>query len=175
MRRARSDAFGPARLLWCMMAEPMITPTTDADVRRCIKCGREIGPDESICEVCNRAGMVTPSASQYHGTVVAAIIVAVVGLAIAASLSLRGVGPYEAEVRDVAAADPGYAITFVVTNEGTRPGRAKCQLRALDQAGQRLRTANTVTARIEGGATAEVIQEIPGLEQEPASVTVICS
>jgi hypothetical protein len=107
--------------------------------------------------------------------VVAAIILAVVGLAIAASLSLRGVGPYQAEVRGVASADPGYAITFAVTNEGTRPGRAKCQLRALDGAGQRLRTANTVTAQIEGGATAEVTHEIPGLEQEPASVTVSCS
>jgi hypothetical protein len=157
------------------MAGPMTTPTPDAEVRRCIKCGRQIGPDESICEVCNRAGMATPSASQYHGTVVAAIIVAVVGLAIAASLSLRGVGPYAAEVREVAAADPGYAITFAVTNEGTRPGRAKCQLRALDEAGQRLRTANTVTAQIDGGATAEVTEEIPGLEREPASVTVICS
>jgi hypothetical protein len=158
-----------------MMAAPMTTPSSAADARRCIKCGREIGPDESICEVCNRAGMVTPSASQYHGTVVAAIILAVVGLAIAASLSLRGVGPYQAEVRGVASADPGYAITFAVTNEGTRPGRAKCQLRALDGAGQRLRTANTVTAQIEGGATAEVTHEIPGLEQEPASVTVTCS
>jgi hypothetical protein len=158
-----------------MMAGPMTTPSPADDVRRCIKCGREIGPDQSICEVCNRAGMATPSASQYHGTVVAAIIVAVVGLAIAASLSLRGVGPYAAEVREVASADPGYAITFAVTNEGTRPGRAKCQLRALDEAGQRLRTANTVTARIDGGATAEVTEQIPGLEREPASVTVTCS
>lgn len=157
-----------------MMAGPM-TPSPAADVRRCIKCGREIGPDESICQVCNSAGMATPSASQYHGTVVAAIIVAVVGLAIAASLSLRGVGPYAAEVRGVAAADPGYAITFAVTNEGTRPGRAKCQLRALDEGGQRLRTANTVTAQIDGGATTEVTEQIPGLERKPASVTVTCS
>ena len=33
------------------------------ELRRCIKCGREVGPDESICEVCNRAGMATPSAT----------------------------------------------------------------------------------------------------------------
>ena len=148
---------------------------TDAEVRRCIKCGREVGPDVSICDVCNRAGMATPSASQYHGTVVAAIIVAVVGLAIWASLSLRGVGPYTAEVREVAPADLGYAITIAVTNEGTRPGRAKCQLEALGAAGQRLRTANTITARIDGGATAEVTHRIPGLDEEPTSVTASCS
>ena len=148
---------------------------TEADVRRCIKCGREIGPDESICEVCNRAGMATPSASQYHGTVVVAIIAAVVALAIWASLSLRGVGPYAADVNRVAPAEPGWAITFAVTNEGTRPGRAKCQLLALNDAGQRLRSVNTVTARIDGGATEQVTQRIPGLEEEPASVTVSCS
>jgi len=147
-----------------------------ADERQCIKCGREVGPDETICEVCNRAGMATPSASQYHGTVAAAIVLAVIGLAVAASLSLRGVGPYAAEVREVRPSDPvGFAITYAVTNEGTRAGRAKCQLVALGASGQRLRTQNTLTTRIEGGATAEQTETIPGLETEPADVTVSCT
>jgi hypothetical protein len=153
----------------------MSGPPSDR-VRHCIKCGREVGPDESICEICNRAGMVTPSASQYHGTVVAAIVIAVAGLAIAASLSLRGIGPYVAEVRSVAAADPvGYAISYAVTNEGTRPGRAKCQLIALGDDGRQLRTRNTITPQIPGGETAEATETIPGLESEPADVTVRCS
>jgi hypothetical protein len=143
---------------------------------RCIKCGREIDPNESLCPICNRAGMTTPSASQYHGTVAAAIVLAVIGLAVAASLSLRGVGPYAAEVRTVAPAEPvGYAITYAVTNEGTRPGRAKCQLIALGSAGERLRTQSTLTTRIEGGATTEQTETIPGLVDEPAEVTVSCS
>jgi len=153
----------------------MTSPSPAADARNCIKCGREVGPDESLCEICNRAGMVAPSASQYHGTVVAAIILAVVGLAVAASLSMRGVGPYAAEVREVAFADPGYAISFAVTNEGTRAGRAKCQLTALAETGRRLRTANTITAQIPGGATAQQTEEIPGLQEEPATVTVSCT
>ena len=153
----------------------MTSPSSDR-VRHCIKCGREVGPDESICDICNRAGMVTPSASQYHGTVVAAIVIAVAGLAIAASLSLRGIGPYAAEVRSVEAADPvGYAISYAVTNEGTRPGRAKCQLIALGDDGQQLRTRNTITPQIPGGETAEATETIPGLESEPADVTVRCS
>lgn len=146
-----------------------------AKERRCIKCGREVGPDESICEVCNRAGMATPSASQYHGTVAVAIVLAVVALAVAASLSLRGVGPYAAEVRSVAPSNPGFAITYAVTNEGTNPGRAKCQLVALGASGERLRARTTLTSRIEGGATAELTETIPGLEAEPARVTVSCS
>lgn len=150
--------------------------TAPADARHCIKCGREVGPDESICEICNRAGMATPSATQYHGTVVAAIVLAVVGLAALASMSLRGVGPYGAVVRDVAAADPiGYAITYAVTNQGTRPGRAKCQLVAVDHVGRALRTRGTVTSQITGGDTIELTETIPGLEVEPATVDVTCS
>ena len=146
-----------------------------AETRNCIKCGREVGPDESICEVCNRAGMAAPSASQYHGTVAVAIVLAVAALAIAASLSFRGVGPYAATVNDVRPADPGWSITFAVTNEGTRSGRAKCQLVALGDAGQRLRTRSAITLPIEGGATAEQTETIAGLQVEPADVTVSCS
>ena len=150
--------------------------TIEGDVRQCIKCGREVGPNESICEVCNRAGMATPSATQYHGTVVAAIVLAVAGLALAASLSLRGVGPYDAEVRGVAAADPiGYDITYAVTNEGTKAGRAKCRLLALAADGRQLRSRSTITTQIPAGSTVELTEPIPGLEDEPASVTISCS
>jgi len=146
------------------------------EARRCIKCGREVGPEETICEVCNRAGMATPSASQYHGTVVAAIVLAIAGLAMAASLSLRGVGPYGAEVVGVQPADPiGYAITYAVTNEGTKPGRAKCQLIALGVDGEQLRSVSTVTSQIVGSGSAELTETIPGLEFEPADVSVSCS
>lgn len=155
----------------------MTTPVPPHDERRhCIKCGLPIGPDETICADCNAAGMATPSASQYHGTVAVAIVAAVAALAIAASLSFRGVGPYAAEVRGVApGAVAGYAITYAVTNEGTRPGRAKCQLVALGDAGERLRTRSAITSPIEGGATAELTEEIPGLQSEPAQVTIRCS
>ncbi|HEY6608382.1 MAG TPA: hypothetical protein VI277_04220 [Candidatus Limnocylindria bacterium] len=147
-----------------------------SDSRNCIKCGREIGVDESICEVCNRAGMIQPSASQYHGTVAVAIVLAVVGLAVAASLSMRGVGPYAAQVREVVAGDPlGYAITVTVTNEGTAAGRAKCQLFVLDDAGRQVRAANAITERIEGGGDTSLTVTIPGLEVEPATVTATCS
>ena len=112
--------------------------------------------------------MATPSATQYHGTVVVAIVLAVAGLAVAASLSLRGVGPYGAEVRGVAPAEPiGYAITYAVTNEGTRAGRAKCQLVALDADGRRLRTQNTLTSQIAGGSTVELTEPIPAWRTSP--------
>jgi len=158
----------------------MMTGVTQAsasgDVRHCIKCGREIGADETICPICNRAGMSTPSASQYHGTVVAAIVLAVAGLAVAASLSMRGVGPYAAHVREVVPGDSiGYAITLDVRNDGSAAGRAKCQVLAFDDTGRRVRAANAITDRIDGGETTSVTIAIPGLEDEPATVTADCT
>jgi hypothetical protein len=93
--------------------------------RNCYKCGRQIGPDETICDVCNRAGMATPSATQYHGTIVVAIVGGVVLMAIAASLSLRGIGPFHAKTLGWSSDPPdAVLVELQVTNEGTRPGRA---------------------------------------------------
>lgn len=144
--------------------------------RRCIKCGREIGPDETICPVCNRAGMATPSATQYHATVAVAIVVAVAGLAIAASLALRGVGPFEAQVlRTQAAAGQALVVTLAVENQGSRAGRAKCQVVASDATGSVLRRTLVVTPSIEAGARATSEASLPSLPESPAEVTVACS
>jgi predicted nucleic acid-binding Zn ribbon protein len=152
---------------------------TSADprpMRHCYKCGREIGPDESICEICNRAGMATPSASQYHGTIVVAIIAGVAGLAIWGSLAMRGVGPYAANVEAVVPAPPdGAVVTYRVANEGTSRGFAKCQLQALDASGRVLRSRAVVAGPLEGGASETFSERIPGLPDAPASVTIRCS
>ena len=127
------------------------------------RCGREIGPDESICEVCNRAGMATPSASQYHGTMVVAIIAGVVGLAIWASLAMRGVGPYQAEVVSLTAGGADAAVvTFTVENQGTSRGSASCRLEARDANGFVIRATTVTTGQIDG------------LPQPPASVAATC-
>jgi hypothetical protein len=147
-----------------------------SDQRHCIKCGREVGPDESICQVCNRAGMATPSASQYHGTMVVAIIAGVVGLAIWASLAMRGVGPYEARVVDVQPAPPGAVeVTVEVENLGTARGYGKCQLHALDAAGTVLRVQAIAAGPLEGGSSGTFTGRIAGLSQLPDSVTVSCT
>ena len=152
----------------------MDAPDTRAP-RHCYKCGREIGPDESICQVCNRAGMATPSASQYHGTIVVAIIAGVVGLALWASLSMRGIGPYTAEVLSVTDAPPGGAeVTLLVANEGTSRGAATCRLEARDANGLPLRTASLVTGQLDGGSSGTFSARIGGLGQLPASVVASC-
>ncbi|MGH2444612.1 MAG: hypothetical protein ACRDGD_01010 [Candidatus Limnocylindria bacterium] len=153
----------------------MTAPERAEEVRHCIKCGAEVGFEETLCRSCNRAGMLTPSATQYHATVAAAIVIGVVVLAVAASLSLRGVGPYAATVSGVAPGEPqGYAISYAVTNEGTNPGRAKCLIVTLGASGERLRTANTLTTQIPGGDTVSLTETIPGLLTQPSEVQVSC-
>ena len=144
--------------------------------RNCYKCGREIGPDETICEVCNRAGMATPSATQYHGTIVVAIVAGVVLMAVAASWSLRGIGPFHGEALGWDGAPPdAVVVELAVTNQGTREGRAKCQLTARDASNLVLRIRSTVSPPIDGGATITYSERIPGLAQPPASVLVSCA
>jgi predicted nucleic acid-binding Zn ribbon protein len=153
-------------------------PAPAGDTRppnHCIKCGREIGPDESICVVCNRAGMVTPSASQYHGTMVVAIIAGVVGLAIWASLSMRDAGPYAATVVSLTPAGrDAAAVTVEVENQGSGRGTPSCRLEAHDAAGRPLRSSSLQTSSIEGGASAAFTARLTGLSEQPDEVAVSC-
>ena len=143
--------------------------------RHCIKCGREIGPDETICAICNRAGMTTPSATQYHGTMVAAIIAGVAVLAIAASLAMRGIGPFDGQVltsRPISG--DRVAVSVAVDNRGDRSGRARCQLVAYDGSGRSAGSRSFVTVEIGGGARIEVDEVIPGVTTPPARVAISC-
>lgn len=153
----------------------MTAPADARPPRACYKCGREIGPDETICAVCNHAGMATPSATQVHGTMVVAIIAGVVLLAVAASLAMRGVGPYAARTVSFRADAPGAVVaTVAVTNEGTTTGRARCRLAARDAGGHELAAATAVSPQIAGGASVTFDQTINGVGGEAASISVGC-
>jgi predicted nucleic acid-binding Zn ribbon protein len=149
-------------------------PADPRPARHCYKCGREIGPDETICNVCNRAGMATPSASQYHGTMAVAIIVGVVALAVWASLSMRGVGPFQTEVISVFETPDGATATISVVNQGTARGSATCRLEARDAQGRPLRSTSVSTGRLDGGQRSTYAVPIAGLTQLPASVIASC-
>ena len=153
-----------------------MTPADPRPPRNCYKCGRQIGPDETICDVCNRAGMATPSATQYHGTIVVAIVAGVVLMAVAASLSLRGIGPFHGEALGWTSDPPdAVVVQLQVTNQGTRPGRAKCEVTARDASDLVLRIRSTVSPQVQGGATITFSERIPGLPRAPASVVVSCA
>jgi predicted nucleic acid-binding Zn ribbon protein len=153
-----------------------VTEVDPRPPRHCYKCGRQIGPDQTICDVCNRAGMATPSATQYHGTIVVAIVAGVVIMAIAASLSLRGIGPFRGEALRWQGDPPdGVVVELRVTNEGTRAGRAKCQLTARDGSDLVLRVRATISPLVEGGDTVTFSERLPGVPRAPTSVAVTCA
>jgi hypothetical protein len=152
-----------------------VTEPASSPARRCIKCGREVGPDESMCEVCNRAGMVPPSATQYHGTIVLAIVAGIAGLAIAATLATQGVGPFTAETLSVGPLSEGAVeVSVRVVNQGTQAGTANCRIIARDGNGRPLRT-RTALVRVEAGGTTTVTERLTGLPSSPADVTAVCS
>jgi hypothetical protein len=129
-----------------------------------------------MCAVCNRAGMVEPSASQYHGTLAVAIVAGVVLLAVWAGLATRGIGPYAAEVVSFGASPPnGAAVTIQVANEGTSRGYAKCQLRARDASGRVVGSRSLVAGPLEGGESKAFSDRIAGLLGEPAAIEVRCT
>jgi hypothetical protein len=143
--------------------------------RNCYKCGRQIGPDETICEVCNRAGMATPSATQYHGTIVVAIVAGVVLMAVAASFAMRGIGPFQGEALRWSPDPPdGVIVQVQVANQGTRAGRAKCDLSALDAVGDVLREVSSVSPSVPGGGVITYQARLPGLSAPAVSVSVAC-
>jgi predicted nucleic acid-binding Zn ribbon protein len=157
---------------------PLVERTDIADSRpprHCYKCGREIGPDESICEICNRAGMATPSATQYHGTIVVAIVLGVALMAVGASLAMRGIGPYQSRVVAFHTVGQGQvAVSVALTNEGSRAGRASCKLTAQDDAGRPLAVTTAVSPQVESHGSATFPAVILGVEGAPAMVSVSC-
>jgi hypothetical protein len=56
---------------------------------RCLRCGIRVAWGQSVCRQCNPAGLPAPSPSQYHGTVMLAVLAGVVVLVVLLLLTGR--------------------------------------------------------------------------------------
>jgi hypothetical protein len=83
---------------------------------------------DALCRSCNPGGLKQPAASQAHGTVFLGIALAVVAMAVVASLLVGGVGPFTATVRDVVPDGGGLVLSLEVENGGSRAGNASCRV-----------------------------------------------
>jgi hypothetical protein len=54
---------------------------------RCLRCGTRVAWGRSVCRRCNPAGLPAPSPTQYHGTVMLAVLVGVAALVVFLLLS----------------------------------------------------------------------------------------
>ncbi len=140
----------------------------------CVRCGAPVPLDVGLCERCNPLGLKDSSASQVHGTVVIAVIVAVVGLALVGRLALSGVGPFPATFVGAAADGDGLAITLTVTNQGSGAGQTTCRLTdPLDRNGNA--GGFVLSPRIEPGATVTFTKRVIELGSEVRSLDVACN
>jgi len=142
---------------------------------RCLKCGRPIDLEETMCEVCNRAGMTAPAATQMHGTVAVAVVGSVVAMGVVASILVGGVGPFSGEALAVSpVAEASVVVSVSVENQGTRPGRARCELTAVNAAGSPLARTVVLSPEVPPGASVVFDAQIPGMATHPARIVVRC-
>ena len=108
-----------------------VRPSSPAATHPCARCGAPVALDVGLCERCNPLGLKDSASSQVHGTVLLAVGLAIVSLALAAHLAVSGIGPFVAQVTNVRAAPGGAAAvvaTISVHNNGNSAGTAFCRV-----------------------------------------------
>ena len=165
----------------------MTTPTTTPELAQtpgtsapkpqthgCIRCGAPVPLDVGLCERCNPLGLKDPSASQVHGTVFIAVLVAVVGLALVGRLTLAGVGPFGGTLVGAVPDGKGLAITLAVTNQGTTAGQTTCRLTdPKERSGGG--SAFMLSPPVEPGAPVTFTKTVAELGDTVRELTVECS
>jgi len=156
-------------------AAPAAPTPAPAPTHGCVRCGAPVPLDVALCERCNPLGLKDPAASQVHGTVLLAIVIGVVFLAIAGRFALAGIGPFSGQVVGVVSntSPPGLSVTVAVTNEGSRAGIAQCRLYDPGSPGIGPESTTVQSPRIEPGrsATFSALMTTLGSTVQPVAVT----
>ena len=149
-------------------------PAPTTQTHACVRCGAPVALDVGLCERCNPLGLKDSSASQVHGTVVIAIILAVVGLAIIGRLSLSGVGPFPSTFVSAVPEGDGLAVTLTVTNAGSNAGQTTCRVTdPLDRNGNA--GAFVLSPQIQPGASVTFTKPVTAFGSEARTLDVSCS
>ena len=155
-------------------AAPFIPPAAPEPMHGCIRCGARIAIGESMCENCNPLGLKSPAASQAHGTVFVAIVLAVVVMAVLAHGALAGIGPFTSTVANVVAVQGGLQVTIAITNTGSAAGRTTCRVTDPAIRGLGPEAAYVSSPTVGGGATATFDLVVTTLGTTPKPLAVSC-
>jgi len=136
-------------------------------VERCPQCGTPRRGDLQVCVRCETPfptaeedvelalpRPAAPSPTQSHGTVMVALMSGFVVLGVLLWLSVRGVGPFTAEVVRTAPRGDGKAdVTVSVHNDGSKGGHGKCSIERVDAGGVKEPAFQFLSERVPGGET----------------------
>jgi hypothetical protein len=173
---------------------------------RCARCGRPIEPGEHLCAECREEGpgpvasratatrerrtppelqeranrwppdMPRPSPVQYHATVMVAVFLALLGIALFAFWSHHGVGPFQGTVRQFGI-PPGKSLAVVATveNQGSKTARSTCRISARNASNTEVAGQTVLTPPIPAHGSVMLHQSFPDVTAPPATVTISCS
>lgn len=155
-------------------APPTSTPVAPVHTHPCARCGAPVALDVGLCERCNPLGLRDSASSQVHGTVLLAVVVGIVGLALAARFAVAGIGPFSAVVARMTEDDKGLVVLLQVTNNGTAAGTTTCRISdpTLQGSGQ---PVFVLSPRIAPKATVEFEHRLDGLTGPARPLDVQCS
>jgi len=142
--------------------QPPAEPAAEAASRSGGQDAREAGPVRTFRGGVVPRGMVLPSRTQYHGTVLGMIAIGIVVVLTLAVFVSTGAGPYRVTntlVGQSAAGAP--AVTASVTNLGTNAGEARCLALWTDASGAQQPTRAVQTAIIQPGSSGTVTIALP--------------
>jgi hypothetical protein len=155
-------------------APPSPNPIARVQTHGCARCGAPVALDVGLCERCNPLGLRDSSSSQVHGTVFVGVVVAIVGLALAARLAVAGIGPFQAVVAGMTEDAGALVVDVRLTNSGSAAGTTSCRVSdpALQGAGT---PVFFVSPRIAPKETVTVAQRLVGFSGPARPLDVECS
>jgi hypothetical protein len=152
---------------------PGTVSATTEPTHGCARCGAPVGMGVGLCERCNPLGLRDASASQVHGTVIIAVLLAFVGLAVVARLATSGLGPFPAHLDAVVPEGDALRVTLTVTNDGSASGQTTCRVTTADNRGGGP-NAFVLTPHLEPGQTITFDQVVTELGTRNTDLTVEC-
>jgi hypothetical protein len=155
-------------------APPSRNPIAQVKTHGCARCGAPVALDVGLCERCNPLGLRDSASSQVHGTVFLGVVVAIVGLALAARFAVAGVGPFQAVVSGMNEDAGALVVQVRLTNNGSAAGTTSCRISdpALQGAGK---PVFFVSPRIAPKETVTLEQRLDGMTGPARPLDVECS
>jgi len=149
-------------------------PTAE-QTQGCVRCGAVVPLGTAMCERCNPLGLAQPAPSQVHGTVLLAVVVSIVGLALLGRFALGGIGPFEGKIGNVIPAPPGLAVTLTVTNHGSAAGSTTCRVFDPASPGVGPDSAFMLSPQIDPGRTISFSKEVTTIGSTIRPLAVECT